>query len=387
MEKVVLVAGHAACGKTCLIRRCLSGAFAYDALPTVSLAEVGTMFIDGSEDLLPELSLLLPSDGVTVRFWEMGGKGNRCLPRGKSVHGLLLCYEAHDRASLQSAARFCRLEPFMECADVPRVPVVLCGTKSDLAEAGGVDARAQAFSQTHHLHGLCCTSSVTGEGVSEAVQTLIAAILQHEEEAEARHMLQGIRGPPGPRHEVDASVSRGEEIVELISGDVGAYGARPLRICLDRKLLHRAVHIWVVDARTGGVMLRKYSDVAPKHPGRWGPTAHGEILCGRHVESSPVAALRALREQTGLERQARELQFWLSCTSEDGRCHELLDVYVTLHRGSSPLELPEDEQIEWVHFLDIFNSTHVDLFHMDPCYAATMASKMRSAILHASSYG
>lgn len=83
---------------------------------------------------------------------------------------------------------------------------------------------------------------------------------------------------------------------------------------MQRGLLHRAVHVWLCDFRTGGLVLRKYGRRSAKLPGRWGPTCHGEVLTygssadpetGPHAaELSVTAAVRSLQEQLSLDLQA-----------------------------------------------------------------------------------
>merc|ERR1719198_490795 len=81
-----------------------------------------------------------------------------------------------------------------------------------------------------------------------------------------------------------AEPSRGQlprkDLVEVFNaqGDQ-TYSTRTLAACLEKGLFHRAVHVWLVDFTSGGLLLRKYSSSCPKHPRRWGPTCHTEVLC------------------------------------------------------------------------------------------------------------
>jgi len=176
------------------------------------------------------------------------------------------------------------------------------------------------------------------------------------------------------------------------------YGARPLAVCLARGLLHRAVHVWMYDAGTGGLLLRKYSPHASKHPSRWGPTGHGEVLCyetartgssGPHTsELSTHAATRSLQEQLGVELAVGDLEHWFSCISREENNHEYLDVYVTpLPKGHfSGFRMLSTEEIEWVHFTDVFGSEAKaagTMMHIELEYRQSMVHRMKTRILHA----
>merc|ERR1712113_1239860 len=97
-----------------------------------------------------------------------------------------------------------------------------------------------------------------------------------------------------------------------------------------------------------------------------------------------------MREQLGVDQPPERFEHWFSCTSRSGQCHELLDVFVTnLENGVlPPLRLLASEEVEWVHFLDIFGSAGQDaqdvgnLFHIEETYRSSMVQRMRVRILH-----
>jgi len=307
---------------------------------------------------------------------------------------------------------------------LPRLAVVLCGTKADVVDNLGErpvsGAEAQSFAQSNGLHCALMTSAKTGEGASEAFQALLVAVLNAEEETEAELAVASraapadvswslcgaetgagavMTAPRGLRPHEPARGAEAPELVEVITAEGVAISARPLVTCLSVGLLHRGIHVWLIDPQTGGMLLRRYAMSAPKHPGRWGPTGHGEVLFyglernasgGPHSsELSTHAATRTLSGQTGVYVDPSALELWLSCTSCEGRCNELLDVYVTTigTKGLPPLTLRSGEAAEWVHFTDVFGGGGrpvESLFHIEDTYRTAMVQKMKSRILHAS---
>jgi len=368
-------------------------------------------------DLREDLAALLPRNGLELRFWEIGGKGGhlRGAPRGRAIDGLVICYDVGDRESFLSAAHLLlqhradrhhaheRATVVSSAVTPPRLAVVLCGTRADEADKYGGHAvssgEAVKFAHDSAMYGAFVTSSATGEGVDEVLQALAAALLEADESAHLEQMMLARQAPAGEswslglqgsRHGANGRVAgqmtsprglrpheppRGaipERMVEVIDADGCAYGVRPLDAVLARGLLHRAVHVWLCDFRTGGLLLRRYSKEAPKHPGQWGPTCHGEVLSysagGLHgpptSELSTDAAMRLLSEQLGLENVPGTLDHWFSCVSSDGLCCELVEVYVaTLGETSSlpPLCLAQSEDAEWVHFTDISCTSLISL--------------------------
>merc|ERR1719156_457332 len=59
---------------------------------------------------------------------------------------------------------------------------------------------------------------------------------------------------------------------------------RPLDVCLDQGLLHRVAHVWLLDLRTGSVLLQRYAAIHPKHGARWGASSCLEVLCAHDTE-------------------------------------------------------------------------------------------------------
>merc|ERR1719191_697343 len=57
------------------------------------------------QDLPEELAALVPPGGISLKFWEIGGRETyRALPREKKIDGLVICYNVTDRASFAKVA-------------------------------------------------------------------------------------------------------------------------------------------------------------------------------------------------------------------------------------------------------------------------------------------
>jgi len=389
-------------------------------------------------DLGEDLATLLPEQGLQLEILEIGGKGGhlRGAPRGHPIDGLLLCYDLCNRSTFHTAAHLLMQHRTSRHLDhhsstvvsrmdrLPQLSVVLCGTKADEAdvirprEVSGHEALA--FAQTNGIRHALTSSSKTGHGVHEVFHSLVRAILEAHEQSEAERIVAakypggvhtwGLRSAEDGSGNSKASLTSpgGErpyephphvpavQLVEVVDAQGAACAVRPLTLCLERGLLHRAVHIWLYNACTGRLLLRRYAPVSLKSHGRWGPTCHGEIMCygstadtatGPHTaEVSVHAALRILREQIGIESTAASLEHWFSCTNQEGQCRELLDVYVLEDQGESrTLQLLQGEDVEWVHFTDIFGSAALEssrMLHTEEYYRSSMVKRVQSRILH-----
>jgi len=390
-------------------------------------------------DLGEDLATLLPEHGLQIEILEIGGgKGGhlRGAPRGYPIDGLLICYDLCNRNSFHTAAHLLMQNRTSRHLDhhssvvvssmqsLPQLSVVLCGTKADEAdvmrprEVSGHEALA--FAQKNGIRHALTSSSKTGQGVHEVFHSLVAAILEAHEQSAAEQIVAakcpggvhtwGLRsaGDGSSNNTASLTSPRGErpyephahvpavQLVEVVDAQGVACAVRPLMLCLERGLLHRAVHVWLYNACTGRLLLRKYAPITLKSRGRWGPTCHGEIMCygstaniatGPHTaEVSLHAALRILREQIGIDSAAASLEHWFSCTNQEGQCRELLDVYVLEDQGQSrTLQLVQGEDVEWVHFADIFSSAALEsnrMLHMEEYYRSSMVKRMQSRILH-----
>lgn len=420
---VLLVVGSAGAGKTCLVQRLLRDTCELDPPPTVG-AVSGTYRLEAEDALRPSLRELLPPHGLEFEVLEIGGREpvHREMPRGRHVCGLLLCYDSRDRTTfLRCWHILCRhrMDRHMEISgsDVsskPTLACVLCATKIDAGEPAVTKEEAKSFAEANGLT-LVQTSARSGKGVHEAFQTLVGVALDAEtarlaERAAAEQRgklpaarsfalpcgldvcsdLSGMTSPPGARpREPQRGVPATEHLVEVLDkkGHV-LCGPRSLAECLDGELLHRAVHVWICVPRTGALLLRRWSQHAPKHPGRWGPSCHSEVRCygrdGHASEVSTQAAERCLVE-LGIDAEAvGEPRHCFSCETRDGNAKELLDVYLAPLGGAGlrlpELRLQEDEEVDWVFFMHVLSPAFASsgrLFHYSDVYRRALARRLR----------
>jgi isopentenyl-diphosphate delta-isomerase type 1 len=95
-----------------------------------------------------------------------------------------------------------------------------------------------------------------------------------------------------------------EEIFDVVDEHDRVVGQAPRRVVHARKLLHRAVHIFVFNSR-GELLLQKRSAQKDEYPLCYTSSASGHLSAG---ESYETAAPRELKEELGL---AGELE-WLA---------------------------------------------------------------------------
>lgn len=434
-SKVILVVGAAGAGKTSLIKRFSDGAVPLDPAPTVGLdMSTEALVKHGGQDLPESLAALVPPDGISLNFWEVGGRETyRALPRDKKIDGVIICYKITDRASFAKVAHLLlqyRVDRHLSTErpvvvaskeTTSRLVTVVCGMMTDSGASVITDTEVQTAVEANGIRHLTA-SAATGEGVADVFHTLLTEILEAEEEAAAelealaaetpvkdrwglagkgnhpedpKMMMTCPRGerPHEPRGEVP------DRLVEVYDAHGIVYGARPLKVCLEKGLFHRAVHVWLFDIKTGGLLMRKNRYVSDKHPNLWGPSCHTEVECyepakkvgGHASELSMHAASRALEGQVGLEIDPSKLEHWFSCTSRAGTCCELLDVYVvSMEAEHMVLSLAPGEEVEWVHFTDAFGDTAEtkgSIFHIEEEYRNSMSHRARARIVHADAAG
>jgi isopentenyldiphosphate isomerase len=133
-----------------------------------------------------------------------------------------------------------------------------------------------------------------------------------------------------------------DEIFDVVDERDVPIGRAPRRDVHARGLLHRAVHILVLD-RQGRVFLQKRSMTKDTSPGLWDSSASGHLDAG---EDYDAAAVRELGEELGwrvTEPPARWLRL-LACP-ETG--HEFVWVYRLQADGPFTLHPEEIERGEW----------------------------------------
>jgi 16S rRNA (adenine1518-N6/adenine1519-N6)-dimethyltransferase len=114
----------------------------------------------------------------------------------------------------------------------------------------------------------------------------------------------------------DVVNERNEVIQQLPRGEVHAKG-----------LLHRAVHVFVINAR-GEIYLQKRSHLKDVSPLKWDSSAAGHLDVG---ESYAACAIRETREEIGIEITSTELAAQLPAGAHTD--HEFVELHLARHNG------------------------------------------------------
>lgn len=127
-----------------------------------------------------------------------------------------------------------------------------------------------------------------------------------------------------------------EEIFDVVNERDEVIAQAPRSEVHRRKLHHRAVHVFVFNAK-GELFLQKRSMKKDMYPGTWDSSASGHLDTG---EDYDICALREVREELGvqLDTTPRRL-FKIDSCPETG--HEFVWIYQCRHEG--PFELHPDE--------------------------------------------
>ena len=133
-----------------------------------------------------------------------------------------------------------------------------------------------------------------------------------------------------------------EEIFDVVNERDEVVGRAPRREVHRTGLMHRAIHVFVFNAR-GEIFLQKRSMSKDSSPGLWDSSASGHLDSG---EDYDACAVRELREEIGLMvSEPPERVFKVNACAETGQ------EFVWLYRGASegPFTLhPEEiERGDW----------------------------------------
>lgn len=127
-----------------------------------------------------------------------------------------------------------------------------------------------------------------------------------------------------------------EEIFDVVNERDEVIGQAPRSEVHRRKLHHRAVHVFVFNAK-GKLFLQKRSMKKDMYPGTWDSSASGHLDTG---EDYDVCAVREVREELGVQLEATPRRlFKIDSCPETG--HEFVWIYQCRHEG--PFKLHPDE--------------------------------------------
>ncbi|HEY1050022.1 MAG TPA: 16S rRNA (adenine(1518)-N(6)/adenine(1519)-N(6))-dimethyltransferase RsmA [Prosthecobacter sp.] len=137
------------------------------------------------------------------------------------------------------------------------------------------------------------------------------------------------------RHGTVDAGQKASEIFDVVDENNEVIGQRTRGEVHAEKLLHRAVHIFVVNKR-GQIYLQQRSHLKDVSPLKWDSSAAGHLDAG---ESYAVAAVRELGEEVGIEVESTALV--AEIPAGDNTDHEFVQLRVAKHDG--PIKcLPEE---------------------------------------------
>lgn len=131
------------------------------------------------------------------------------------------------------------------------------------------------------------------------------------------------------------------ELLPVVDSQDRVYGAAPRRQVHRRQLMHRAVHLVVMNEK-GEVLLQQRSARKDSHPGWWDISVGGHVDVGETYED---AATRELREELGIAGAFREVA-QRSPAGENG--WEFVRVYECRHEGPFAPNADEIDAVRWV---------------------------------------
>lgn len=167
----------------------------------------------------------------------------------------------------------------------------------------------------------------------ELVEALSVAASVRAEELSLEQWVQIARWYEN-RTEVDAG-QKASEVFDVVNERNEVIGQETRGEVHKRKLLHRAVHIFVINSR-GKIYLQQRSHLKDVSPLKWDSSAAGHLDAG---ESYAASAIRELNEEIGIEVTSTELAAEIPVG--DNTDHEFVELRLAKHDG--PIRcLPEE---------------------------------------------
>ncbi|UCE15075.1 MAG: GTP-binding protein [Candidatus Heimdallarchaeota archaeon] len=168
MKYKIVLAGDGAVGKTSLINRFVTGAFAGDYKATIGVA-------------ITAKSLIVNDKEVNLQIWDVAGQTLFRQFRKKfytKAEGALLVFDLTVPKSLDNL----HLSWMSDIKEITGdIPTVLVGNKVDLRELQAISPEEiSSFLDQHPMCSHINTSALTGEGVEKAFHDLVTCIVNQE---------------------------------------------------------------------------------------------------------------------------------------------------------------------------------------------------------------
>lgn len=143
-------------------------------------------------------------------------------------------------------------------------------------------------------------------------------------------------------HPLSEVPQRGDEVFDVVDDDDQVVGQATRREVHGKNLLHRAVHVFVVN-RHGELLLQKRSRFKDVHPGVWDSSAAGHLDAGEDYVDS---AVRELEEEMGVSGQPLEEIGRISPSARTGWEH--IRLYLVRWDGTPKFPRSEVESTLWM---------------------------------------
>ncbi len=132
-----------------------------------------------------------------------------------------------------------------------------------------------------------------------------------------------------------------DELLEVVDESGRVIGLAPRSLVhADRNLLHRVVHVLVVN-RAGDLLLQKRSAAKDVAPGRWDTSVGGHLVPG---ESAQEAACREMKEELGVAGETEFLYTWIHRGMGES---EMVHTFICRHQGPFPYDRLEIDQVRF----------------------------------------
>lgn len=136
------------------------------------------------------------------------------------------------------------------------------------------------------------------------------------------------------------------ELLDVIDENDNVIGREERDVCLEKKLLHRAIHVFVFNSG-GELLLQKRSAQKKTYPGVWTSSCSGHVSAGQSYEE---AAVREIEEELGIKVGKKDLIEIAKFFDKNPVDTELAKVYRISHDG--PFDFGKEE-VDEVKFLPV----------------------------------
>ena len=132
-----------------------------------------------------------------------------------------------------------------------------------------------------------------------------------------------------------------DEIFDVVDENDEVIGeATRLQVHSNPKLIHRVVHIWIVNGK-GEILIQQRSLNKDKAPGQW------DISCGGHIRKGhdpEITAERELEEELGVKTNCKLIKKYVQGHADQT---EMINLYYAVHNGPFTFNDGEVEQVKF----------------------------------------